>query len=278
MSNIKQPKIGLALGSGGARGLAHIGVIKVLEENNIPIDFIAGSSIGAMVGGFYASGLNIKELEEIALGTDWRRIFSTLLEPSFKKGLIGGEKLKTFIEQHTDRKNFETCKIPFAAVATDLKTGEIVVLDEGEMAPAIRASISIPLIFKPVEINGRTLADGGLSAPVPAEVARNMGADIVIAVNLDKHYYDKQWNPGWYDVANDSLSILRHHLALLNTVNADIVVEVNTGKTFWYKFVNGRDKILAGEKATKEMLPKLQKMIYQKSERSLKKYLKFFQR
>ncbi|MDD3607340.1 MAG: patatin-like phospholipase family protein [Candidatus Moranbacteria bacterium] len=278
MSNIKQPKIGLALGSGGARGLAHIGVIKVLEENNIPIDFIAGSSIGAMVGGFYASGLNIKELEEIALGTDWRRIFSTLLEPSFKKGLIGGEKLKTFIEQHTDRKNFETCKIPFAAVATDLKTGEIVVLDEGEMAPAIRASISIPLIFKPVEINGRTLADGGLSAPVPTEVARNMGADIVIAVNLDKHYYDKQWNPGWYDVANDSLSILRHHLALLNTVNADIVVEVNTGKTFWYKFVNGRDKILAGEKATKEMLPKLQKMIYQKSERSLKKYLKFFQR
>ena len=278
MSNIKQPKIGLALGSGGARGLAHIGVIKVLEENNIPIDFIAGSSIGAMVGGFYASGLNIKELEEIALGTDWRRIFSTLLEPSFKKGLIGGEKLKTFIEQHVDRKNFEFCKIPFAAVATDLKTGEIVVLDEGEMAPAIRASISIPLIFKPVEINGRTLADGGLSAPVPAEVARNMGADIVIAVNLDKHYYDKQWNPGWYDVANDSLSILRHHLALLNTVNADIVVEVNTGKTFWYKFVNGRDKILAGEKATKEMLPKLQKMLYQKSERSLKKYLKFFQR
>jgi NTE family protein len=278
MSNIKQPKIGLALGSGGARGLAHIGVIKVLEENNIPIDFIAGSSIGAMVGGFYASGLNIKELEEIALGTDWRRIFSTLLEPSFKKGLIGGEKLKTFIEQHTDRKNFETCKIPFAAVATDLKTGEIVVLDEGEMAPAIRASISIPLIFKPVEIDGRTLADGGLSAPVPAEITRKMGANIVIAVNLDKHYYDEQWKPGWYDIANDSLNILRHHLALLNTVNADIVIEVNTGKTFWYKFVNGRDKILAGEKATKEMLPKLQKMIYQKSERSLKKYLKFFQR
>jgi NTE family protein len=278
MSNIKQPKIGLALGSGGARGLAHIGVIKVLEENNIPIDFIAGSSIGAMVGGFYASGLNIKELEEIALGTDWRRIFSTLLEPSFKKGLIGGEKLKTFIEQHTDRKNFETCKIPFAAVATDLKTGEIVVLDEGEMAPAIRASISIPLIFKPVEIDGRTLADGGLSAPVPAEITRKMGANIVIAVNLDKHYYDEQWKPGWYDIANDSLNILRHHLALLNTVNADIVIEINTGKTFWYKFVNGRDKILAGEKATKEMLPKLQKMIYQKSERSLKKYLKFFQR
>jgi len=268
MPESKRPKIGLALGSGGARGLAHIGVIKVLEENNIPIDYIAGSSIGAMVGGFYASGLSVKEIEEIALSTDWRRVFSTLFEPSSKKGLIGGEKVKTFIEEYIDGKTFETCKIPFAAVATDLKTGEVVVLDKGEMASAIRASVSIPLIFKPVEIDGRTLADGGLSAPIPAEIARNIGADIVIAVNLDKHCCDEQWNPGWYDIANDSLNILRHHLALLNTRNADIVIEVDAGKTSWnswYKFVNGRDKILAGEKAMKELLPRLQEMIYQKS-------------
>lgn len=95
------------MGSGGARGLAHIGVIKVLEENNIPIDFIAGSSIGAMVGGFYASGLSIKELEKIALSTNWRKVFSTLFEPSFKKGLVGGEKVKTFIEEYIDGKNFD---------------------------------------------------------------------------------------------------------------------------------------------------------------------------
>ena len=96
MSTTKRPKIGLALGSGGARGLAHIGVIKALEENNIPIDFIAGSSIGAMVGGLYASGLSVKEIEEIALSTDRRVVFSTLFEPSLKKGLIGGEKARVF--------------------------------------------------------------------------------------------------------------------------------------------------------------------------------------
>lgn len=278
MAKLERPKIGLALGSGGARGLAHIGVIKVLEENNIPIDFIAGSSIGAMVGGFYAAGLSVKEIEEIALSTDWRKVFSTLFEPSFKKGLIGGEKVKTFIENYINGKSFESCKIPFVAVATDLKTGEIIVLKDGKMAPAMRASISIPLIFKPVEIGGKILADGGLSAPVPVEIVRNMGADIVIAVNLDKHYCDEQWSPGWYDIANDSLNILRHHLALLNTTSADIVIEIDAGKSSWYQFVNGQDKILAGEKVMKESLPRLQEMIYQKSKGGLKKYFEFFKK
>lgn len=264
------------MGSGGARGLAHIGVIKTLEENNVPIDFIAGSSIGAMVGGFYASGLSIKEIEEIALSTDWRRVFSVLFEPSFKKGVIGGEKVITFIEKYINGKSFEVCRIPFVAVATDLKTGEVIILDKGKISTAIRASISIPLIFKPVEVDGRTLADGGLSAPVPVEIVRNMGADIVIAVNLDKHYFDENWSPGWYDVANDSLNILRHHLAHANVANADIVIDIDAGKTFWYSFVNGQDKILTGEKVMKKLLPRLREMIYQKSKGGIGKYLSFF--
>jgi len=278
MQKTYQPKIGLALGSGGAKGLAHIGVIKALEENNIPIDFIAGSSIGSMIGGFYAAGLSIKEIEGIALSTDWRRVFSTLFEPSFKKGLIGGEKVKSFIEGYINGKDFESCKVPFAAVATDLKTGEVIILDKGKMAPAIRASISIPLVFKPVEINGRVLADGGLSAPVPVEIVRNMGADIVIAVNLDRYYYDEKWSPGWYDIANDSLNILRHHLALHDTKSADISIEIDTGKSYWYQFVNGQNKILAGEKSMKELLPRLQEMIYQKSKGGIRKYFQFFQK
>jgi NTE family protein len=276
MAESKQPKIGLALGSGGSRGLAHIGVIKVLEENNIPIDFIAGSSIGAMVGGFYAAGLSIKQIEKIALSTNWRRVFSVLFDPHLKQGLIGGEKLKTFIEDYINGKNFEDCKIPFVAVATDLKTGEIIILNKGEMAQAIRASVSIPLVFKPAEINGRMLVDGGLSVPVPVEIVRSMGADIVIAINLDKHYHDEEWKPGWYDIANDSLNILRHHLALSNAANADIIIEINVGKNYWYQFTNGQDKILAGEKATKEVLPRLQEIIYQKSKVGLRKYLEFF--
>ena len=276
MAKSKRPKIGLALGSGGSRGLAHIGVIKALEENNIPIDFIAGSSIGAMVGGFYAAGLSIKEIEEIALSTNWRRVFSVLFDPHLKQGLIGGEKLKTFIENYINGKKFEDCKVPFVTVATDLKTGEVVVLNKGEMAQAIRTSISIPLVFKPAEINGRMLVDGGLSAPVPVEIVRGMGADIIIAVNLDKHYCDEEWKPGWYDIANDSLNILRHHLALSNVANADIVIDINVGKNYWYQFTNGQDKILTGEKATKEVLPRLQEIIYQKSRGGLRKYLEFF--
>jgi len=276
MVESKRPKIGLALGSGGSRGLAHIGVIKVLEENNIPIDFIAGSSIGAMVGGFYAAGLSIKEIEEIALSTNWRRVFSILFDPHLKQGLIGGEKLKTFIENYINGKKFEDCKVPFVTVATDLKTGEVVVLNKGEMAQAIRTSISIPLVFKPAEINGRMLVDGGLSAPVPVEIVRGMGADIIIAVNLDKHYCDEEWKPGWYNIANDSLNILRHHLALSNVANADIVIDINVGKNYWYQFTNGQDKILTGEKATKEVLPRLQEIIYQKSRGGLRKYLEFF--
>jgi len=276
MTELKRPKIGLALGSGSAKGLAHIGVIKVLEENNIPIDFIAGSSIGAMIGGAYASGLSIKEIEAIALSTNWRKVFFVLFEPKLRQGLIGGEKVKKFIESYIDGKDFKDCKIPFVAVATDLRTGEAVILDKGKMASAIRASVSIPLVFKPVKINGRTLADGGLSAPVPVEIVKSMGADMVIAVNLDKHYCDKKYKPGWYNIVNDSLNILRHHLAHLNMEKADIIIDINTGKSSWYKFVNGQDKILAGEEATKIILPHLKELIYQKRKGGLKKYLDFF--
>ncbi|MDD3487364.1 MAG: patatin-like phospholipase family protein [Candidatus Moranbacteria bacterium] len=278
MNRSNRPKIGLALGSGGARGLAHIGVIKVLEENNIPIDFIAGSSIGAMIGGFYAAGLSIKEIEEIALNTSWRQIFSVLLDPHLKHGLISGKKVEEFIENYVNEKKFEESKIPFAAVATDLKTGEIVILDKEEMTPAIRASISIPLVFKPVEIAGRTLSDGGLSAPVPVEIVRNMGADVVIAVNLEKRYCDEEWKPGWYDIANDSLNILRHHLALSTTKNADVVVEVNLRDEGWYKFVNGQSKILAGGNEMKRMLPALKKVIEEKNQSGWKKYFDFLKK
>lgn len=277
MENSKRPKIGLALGSGGSRGLAHIGVIKALEKQNIPIDFIAGSSIGALVGGFYAAGLSVAKMEEITLGTSWRKMFS-LVDPHLNQGLISGEKIKSFIEEYVGEKQIEDSLIPFAAVATDLKTGEIVVLNKGGMAQAIRASISIPLIFKPVDIAGRALADGGLSAPVPVEIVKSMGADIVIAVNLDKHYQDERSTLGFYTIANDSLNILRHHLALSNASTADVIINIDVGKnSYWYQFIDGQDKILAGEKALGSALPKLKEIIHTKSNTGFKKYFSFLQ-
>lgn len=276
MTKSKRPKIGLALGSGGARGIAHIGVIKILEENHIPIDYIAGTSIGALVGGFFAAGLDIKEIERLSLETNWRKVFS-FLDPRLTQSLIGGEKVKTFINEQIGSKTFEECRIPFTAVATDLKNGEIVSMNTGDMASAIRASISIPLVFKPVETFDKLLADGGLSAPVPVEIVRNMGADIVIAVNLNKHYCDEDWKPGWYNIADNSLNILQHHLAQFNVRNADLVIDINAGQSSWYDFVNGKDKIAIGEKAAEDILPKLRELIAEKRGGwSLKKIISWF--
>lgn len=254
------PKIGLALGSGGSRGLAHIGVIKILEQNNIKIDCIAGTSIGAMIGGFYTAGIDTQALEKIVKDTNWRMMFS-LVDPHLRQGLIGGEKVKKFIETQIGKKRIENCKIPFTAVATDIKTGEITHINNGSLAQAIRASISIPLVFKPVKIGTKMLADGGLSAPVPVEAVRQMGADIVIAINLDKHYSKDTWKPKLLGIAQNSLDILRHHLALENSKSADIIINIDAGKSYWYQFVNGQDKITTGENAALEILPKLKKLI-----------------
>ena len=277
MTKSRQLRIGLALGSGGAKGLAHIGVIKVLEKNNIPIDFIAGSSIGALIGGFYSATKDIKRIEEIALSTNWRQLLS-LIDPSLRRGLIKGEKIKKFIEAHIGKVKFQDLKIPLSVIATDLRTGEIIPINQGEVASAIRASISFPLIFKPVEREGRLLTDGGLSLSIPVEVVNKMGAGLVIAVNLDADYFTNKGNNktdlGFYEIAINSINLLCHHLARWNVKNADIIVEPKlnvkkVGIVYWNKFLDGRDIILAGELAMKKKLPQLQKLIYQKSKDSL---------
>jgi len=263
MNNRKGPKIGLVLGSGGPKGLAHIGVIKVLEKNNIPIDFIAGSSIGAMIGGFYAATKNIKEIEEIALNANWRQILS-LIDPSFRQGLVGGKKIKEFIENYINKISFKKLKIPLSVIATDLKNGNPVIIKKGEVALAIRASISFPLIFRPVKYGHKLLADGGLSLPVPVDVIRNMGAELIIAVNLDAGPLTNKRNKikfGFYRIADNSINILRHHLASCNIKNADLIINPKLGEVYWNKFLDGKDIILAGEKAMKKNMPELKKLI-----------------
>lgn len=263
----KRLKIGLALGSGGAKGLAHIGVIKVLKENNIPIDFIAGSSVGAMVGGCYAALGDIKEIERKALDTNFRQMVSFIDLTLRRGGLVHGEKIKKFFENLVNGIDIEDCKIPFAAVATDLKNGDVVILNKGKMSDAIRASISFPLVFKPVERELKFLGDGGLSMPVPAEIVRKMGANIVIAVNLDTYYSSDIRKMGvvFFKAAQRSISLLRHHLSVWNIKEADIVIAPETGKIYWNKFVNGKKSILAGEEAARKILPQLKKLIKERT-------------
>jgi len=264
-------KIGLALGSGGAKGLAHVGVIKALAQNNIPIDFIAGSSAGALVGGLYAVFKDSQKLEKIVLSTSWRQLFS-IIDPSLKGGLIKGKKIKIFLEKIIGKITFDDLEIPLKAVATDFKTGETVEISKGEVSLAIQASGALPFIFEPVLWEGKLLSDGGISNPVPVNTVRNMGADIVIAVNLENksHFMVpfNQKNP--YSVVQRAIRLLVYHLAQDCIKSADIVIEPNTGNLgliSWNKFFDkrGENIVLAGEKATQTILPKLKKIIQSKN-------------
>jgi len=182
----KKSKIGLALGSGAARGLAHIGVLKALEEENIPIEMIAGSSMGALVGACYASKGKITDLEEIAFKTGWKRL-AQLADPNLTllfKGIIHGEKVKELLKTLLGDIEFKDLKIPLAVVTTDVNTGDEVIIKEGSVIEAVRASISIPAIFMPVKFKHRFLMDGGIVNPVPVSVVKGMGATLVIACNV----------------------------------------------------------------------------------------------
>lgn len=178
------PKIGLALGSGSARGLAHIGVIRAIKDAGIQIECVAGTSIGALIGAVYAAG-KIDSLQDAYLAMDWKKIayFFDVVFP--KSGIIDGKKVADFMREYVHSSLIEELPVPFRAVATNFDSGEEVVFDQGDVIEAVRASISVPGIFTPVRSNDDVLIDGGLVNPVPVNIVRDMGADIVIAVDLN---------------------------------------------------------------------------------------------
>lgn len=263
--SVTRPKIGLALGGGSAKGLSHVGVIKILEQNNIPIDFIAGTSIGALIGGFYAFSKDINKIEKIGLENNFREYFSMLFDPSLNQGLIKGEKVVRFIESYIGDATFDKMKIPFSCTATDIVNGESIIENKGSVSAGIRASISIPVFFKPLEKDGRFLTDGGLSMPVPVKLARDMGADIVIAVNLYKNYIKTDAvRPGIFKVADNSNDILLHHLANENVKTADIVISPQVESFSWDSlFTTEKSQIVitAGEVAAKDKINEIKKLM-----------------
>lgn len=178
------PRIGLALGSGGARGAAHTGVLKVLEAEGIPISVVAGSSIGALIGATMAVGIPIEQVEQEWLATGAARVFRSFLPTFPRAGLSSGNELIKYLAQLLGDVRIEDLPIPYAAVACDMDTGESVILREGSLVSAVRASTAIPGIFHPLRLNDRLLVDGGLVDPVPIQVCRDLGADFVIAVDI----------------------------------------------------------------------------------------------
>lgn len=175
-------KVGLALSGGGARGFAHLGVLRVLERQGIPFELIAGTSAGSFVGGAIAAGMTAEDIIKAGGDISWFSIAGLSYSP---RGLLSNVGLAKFIEKHFPASRFEDMNMPFAAVTCDIETGgEVVLKDKGDVAPAIRASCAIPGVFTPVQIGGRHLVDGGIVSPVPVNAAREMGADVVIAVDL----------------------------------------------------------------------------------------------
>jgi NTE family protein len=266
----KRKTIGLALGSGGFRGPAHIGVIKTLLKHNIPIDYIAGSSIGALVGAYYALNREVSALEkEIAISQ--RDKVLLFLDISRSGGLLSGERIKKLISKILKGADFKNTKIPFKAITTDLISGDSVILCKGDLAEAVRASVSVPLTFRPVKFKDKLLIDGGLSNPVPDNIVKDMGADIVISVNLyNKFKYDYP-NPPMAKVIMRAAEIMLYDLAKSNLRHTDILINPDTtelARVSRFKKYFDSSAILkmikAGEDATEKVIPDIKKLLAQK--------------
>ncbi|MGC9324854.1 MAG: patatin-like phospholipase family protein [Desulfomonilia bacterium] len=245
----RRPKVGLVLSGGGARGAAHVGVLKVLEELHIPIDYIAGTSMGAIVGGLYAIGVPVEELERIAVETDWVGIFTDTLprqdqvyrrkegpenylvsiemdsEHGFRlpRGVLAGKRLDLTLRSLTLHAgdDFNEFPIPFRAVAADIETGAIVVFSHGDLARALRASMAIPGIFSPVEVEGRYLVDGGVADNLPVDVVKQMGADVVIAVNIGSPLKSKEELKSFLDIGDQMTNILTNRTVATQLENLE---------------------------------------------------------
>ena len=258
-----RPRLGLALGGGFARGIAHIGVLHALEKNGIPVDYIAGTSAGALAGIAYASGLPFDEVVKRAAALrfgmfgQWR--FSWL-------GLASNQRLESYPKRHLNVSRFDELRIPVTIAATDLITGEPVYFSHGPLGPPLRASCAYPGLFQPVQYEGHTLVDGFVGATVPVEAAARMGADVIIAVFLDSEAMVKPTN--FTDVIGRSFTIIQRHADLAWRTRADVVIEPRVRDFAWDDFAKTPQLIAAGEEVTLEAIPRVRAALDAAAERA----------
>lgn len=289
---IKRPKVGLALSGGGARGLAHIGVLKALERAGIPVDMIAGTSMGSIIGGLHAAGYSADELEQLALNTDWIDLFVDTpprtdlflgqkqekakhflqirfsgLQPHIPTAYTAGQKLSNLLTSLTLEANFRSesdfdrLNIPFRTVTTDLVSGDKVVLSKGDLGEALRASLTIPLLFTPVERGEQLLADGGIVDYLPVDVVRDMGADIVIAVNILNSLRSKDGLQAPWQVADQVISIIMMISNERQIPEADIVIDPDLHGHSSLDFSNIEQLISWGEEATLKKIGRIRQLL-----------------
>ena len=255
---LRVPTIGVALGGGFARGMAHIGVLKVLEQEGIPVRIIAGTSVGALIGACYCSGLSIEELEKVAHSVR----FTTFARWTVSRfGFASNDRMVQFLNRTLKVKTFEELRIPLGITATDFNTGEGVVFHSGSMVDPVRASCAYPGMFLPVEIRGRWLVDGMLSHPVPTSPLHEMGADRVIAVHL-RGQWSKDGAPRHlFDVIGQSFAIAQDQMSHLWRGAADVIVEPDVAGFAYDDFKRAGELITAGEIAARQVLPEIRKWL-----------------
>ncbi len=269
----RRKKVGLALSGGAARGFAHVGVLRVLQKEGIPIDMIAGTSSGAIMGAAYAWSQDTVRMTKDALEAGWKKK-APLIDPSLPKtGFIKGKKIQDLISNYVGGYiKFSDLKIPFACVATDINTGEEIVINSGSVPEALRASISIPGIFTVVKYEGRYLVDGGLTTPVPVEVVRSMGADFIIAVNVNPVVADRMGKtsqkrvsvhkePNIFQIMMQSIYITTYSLSRNSLESADIVIEPDLSNIGAGDFNKARELITRGRQAAQNAIPEIKRKL-----------------
>jgi NTE family protein len=258
INNKKRPLVGLALGGGMARGCAHIGVLRELEKHNIPIDLIAGTSVGSLIGGAYAAGLSPDQIEKMALTISWNDLGRVTIS---KLGFYNSERTEEYIRKHFPVTEFEKARLPFGAVATDIQTGKMVIFTEGSLPLAIRASCAMPIFYTPVVVNGRMMVDGGLVGHIPASVARLMGADLVIAIDVNSQHLPIPPPTHLFSVMSQALSVMGRTAVQYLYADADIVIRPQIEQVRPDDLSKAAEMITAGEEAARRVIDKIKRSL-----------------
>lgn len=263
----QRPKIALVLGGGGARGMAHIGVLKVLEEEKIPIDMVVGTSVGALIGAVYCAGEPMDKIEKMGETVNWNDLTNlsdaSIIRLFVSEHLLSTDKIEKYLNDRIGKKNFEDLKVPFACVATDLVTGEKIIFREGEVALAARASSTIPGVFDPVQFRHRYLVDGGLFDNIPTDVAKLMGADIIIAVSVAADF-SKNNISNVFMILTQSIYIQGRQLEEERIKLADIAIKPDVGDVSAVDLGRSRECIDAGISAARMMVPEIKRKLIER--------------
>ncbi len=254
----KPAKVALVLGAGSSKGFAHVGVLKVLEINHVPIHLIVGTSVGSVVGSLYAHGYSAFQVQEIALAVEKGDVIDPLYVPT--QGFVKGEKLEEFVNKMVKHTPIEKLKISFLAVTTDVQQGQEVTLDKGNTGSAVRASCSIPGVFRPAKIGDKVYVDGGVMSPVPVAAAKRFGADVVIAVDISSEV-EKTAPQGTVETILQAITIMYANLSAIQLGQADVVIRPKVGHIGTFDFTKRHEAILAGEKATLAVMPQVTQIL-----------------